>query len=31
MPRIWRLYLRAARKSFLNGFTEIYQTLAKRA
>ncbi len=29
--RIWRLYLRAARKGFLNGFTGIYQTLAVRA
>ncbi len=29
--RVWRLYLRAARKGFLNGFTGIYQTLAVRA
>jgi cyclopropane-fatty-acyl-phospholipid synthase len=29
--RVWRLYLRAARKGFLNGFTGIYQTLALRA
>jgi cyclopropane-fatty-acyl-phospholipid synthase len=29
--RVWRLYLRAARKGFRNGFTGIYQTLAVRA
>lgn len=29
--RVWRLYLRAARRGFLNGFTGIYQTLAVRA
>lgn len=29
--RVWRLYLRAARRGFLNGFTGIYQTLATRA
>lgn len=29
--RVWRLYLRAARKGFLVGFTGIYQTLATRA
>jgi cyclopropane-fatty-acyl-phospholipid synthase len=28
--RVWRLYLRAARKGFLSGFTGIYQTLATR-
>jgi cyclopropane-fatty-acyl-phospholipid synthase len=28
--RVWRLYLRAARNGFLNGFTSIYQVLAER-
>jgi cyclopropane-fatty-acyl-phospholipid synthase len=28
--RVWRLYLRAARNGFLNGFTSIYQVLAAR-
>jgi cyclopropane-fatty-acyl-phospholipid synthase len=28
--RIWRLYLRAARNGFLNGFTSIYQVLCRR-
>ncbi len=29
--RVWRLYLRAARNGFENGFTSIYQTLCHRA
>lgn len=29
--RVWRLYLRAARNGFDNGFTSIYQVLASRA
>ncbi len=29
--RVWRLYLRAARNGFENGFTSIYQTLCRRA
>ncbi len=29
--RVWRLYLRAARNGFENGFTSIYQVLATRA
>jgi cyclopropane-fatty-acyl-phospholipid synthase len=28
--RVWRLYLRAARNGFLNGFTSVYQVLARR-
>jgi cyclopropane-fatty-acyl-phospholipid synthase len=28
--RVWRLYLRAARKGFMNGFTGIYQVRAER-
>jgi len=29
--RVWRLYLRAARRGFLSGFTSIYQVRATRA
>ncbi len=29
--RVWRLYLRAARSGFENGFTSIYQVLARKA
>ncbi len=29
--RVWRLYLRAARNGFLNGFTSIYQARCERA
>lgn len=29
--RVWRLYLRAARNGFLNGFTSIYQVRATRS
>jgi cyclopropane-fatty-acyl-phospholipid synthase len=29
--RVWRLYLRGARRGFQTGFTSIYQTLARRA
>ncbi|HET6997729.1 MAG TPA: cyclopropane-fatty-acyl-phospholipid synthase family protein [Solirubrobacterales bacterium] len=29
--RVWRLYLRAARNGFLNGFTNIYQARCERA
>ena len=28
--RVWRLYLRAARNGFLNGFTSIYQVNCRR-
>jgi cyclopropane-fatty-acyl-phospholipid synthase len=28
--RVWRLYLRAARKGFRNGFTSVYQVRARR-
>jgi cyclopropane-fatty-acyl-phospholipid synthase len=28
--RVWRLYLRAARRGFESGFTSIYQVRAKR-
>jgi cyclopropane-fatty-acyl-phospholipid synthase len=28
--RIWRLYLRAARRGFENGFTSIFQIVARR-
>jgi cyclopropane-fatty-acyl-phospholipid synthase len=29
--RVWRLYLRAARNGFLNGFTDVYQVRCRRA
>ncbi len=29
--RVWRLYLRAARNGFVNGFTSIYQVRATKA
>ena len=29
--RVWRLYLRAARNGFLNGFTSIYQARCERS
>jgi cyclopropane-fatty-acyl-phospholipid synthase len=29
--RIWRLYVRAARRGFENGFTSVFQVLARRA
>ena len=28
--RVWRVYLRAARRGFLSGFTSVYQVLAHR-
>jgi cyclopropane-fatty-acyl-phospholipid synthase len=28
--RVWRLYLRAARRGFESGFTGVYQVLAER-
>jgi cyclopropane-fatty-acyl-phospholipid synthase len=28
--RVWRLYLRAARNGFLNGFTSVYQVRCRR-
>jgi cyclopropane-fatty-acyl-phospholipid synthase len=28
--RIWRLYVRAARRGFENGFTSVFQVLAQR-
>jgi cyclopropane-fatty-acyl-phospholipid synthase len=28
--RVWRLYVRAARRGFENGFTSIFQVLARR-
>jgi cyclopropane-fatty-acyl-phospholipid synthase len=29
--RVWRLYLRAARRGFQSGFTSIYQVRCRRA
>ena len=29
--RVWRLYLRAARRGFATGFTSIYQVLLRRS